>query len=566
MKSIVGYFVFSAVVSGYMRMTANDPRYYQKGRKMSDNIRQFIPLPNEILVINKKIFEIPDDDDPEDFNEYTLEEENEFRQQEKRILENERKLREKLRILKEQKPANVNKKSKNFQIVDKFPHNFDNVGGYEPIKQELRQLIDIMTNYSKYTQYNVRIPKGLLLEGPPGNGKTLIAKAFAGECNISFIAVSGSQFQEKYVGVGSTRIRELFELAKKNKPCIIFIDEIDSIGRSRSEDGETSTSERDSTLNELLVGLDGFNDNSGIFLVASTNRMDLLDSALIRPGRIDKKIHVSNPDEATRRCVIDMHIKGKPYNADTVSISSLVETTEGLSCASIENVLNEAMLHALMNGREMMEMEDIDLIYNKMIAGYGISTIQYTNDAVRRIATHEIGHAIVGLLARNYKDMKKVIINLSSPQNPGYTIFQGGDDSIPTKEYFFDRLCILLAGRISENMFYESESSGAVNDFQMAYELAYKMVTEYGMGKRVIYPKSSEKYREKVDDEVDRLLSIAQEYTTDVLVKYREEIEYYTDLLLTNKNLTRSDFDKHPVYRIKQEDVVRFNSPYDIFF
>jgi cell division protease FtsH len=400
-------------------------------------------------------------------------------------------------------------KSKNFEAIKNFNVFFKDVGGYENVKQELRQCLDILKNYQKYTKYNVRIPKGLILEGPPGTGKTLLAKALAGESNCSFIPVSGSDFQEKYVGVGSTRIKELFELAKKNIPCIVFIDEIDAVGRKRSSDGESSSNERDSTLNSLLVELDGFKNNTGIFLVAATNRLDLLDAALTRPGRIDKKIFIGLPDSATRKAIINIHISGKPY-CDSIGIDELVEVTEGFSGAQIENLLNEAMLNALRINNTQFCYKDFDFVLNKMMAGWQPNDHEFTTDIIDHIAIHEMGHAIVGLLSKHHSKVSKVVINLSSPKSPGYTVFEGSTSNIYIREALFEHLMILLAGRIAEEVFYDvSVTTGAINDFEEALKLAEKMIIYYGMGSNIIYPSLSEKYKELIDNEVVNLLNDA---------------------------------------------------------
>jgi cell division protease FtsH len=433
--------------------------------------------------------------------------------------------------------SNSNAKSKHFEVVQKCNTMFKDVGGYENVKQELFQCIDILKNYQKYTNYNVRLPKGLILEGPPGNGKTLISKALAGEANCAFIAVSGADFQEKYVGVGSSRIKELFKLAKQNLPCIIFIDEIDALGRKRSSDSDSSSSERDSTLNSLLVELDGFKNSSGIFIVAATNRVDLLDVALTRPGRIDKKIYIGLPDAITRESIINIHIKGKPYDS-TIIPKDLVEITEGFSGAQIENLLNEAMLNALRYNNTKFSYLDFDLILNKMIAGWQPNEHTFTSNIIDRIAIHEMGHAIVGILSKHHSKVTKVVINLSSPKSPGYTVFEGSTSNIYIREALFEHLMILLAGRIAEEVFYGiSVTTGAINDFEEALILAEKMIKYYGMGENVIYPSLSEKYKETIDNEVLKLINQSYECAQFIITESKELIYETSEILKVDKIL-----------------------------
>ena len=428
-------------------------------------------------------------------------------------------------------------KSENFEIVSDVGINFKNVGGYNSVKDEMMQCVDMLTNYSKYNKYNVRIPKGMILEGPPGTGKTLLSKAFAGEANCSFIAVSGSDFQEKYVGVGSTRMKELFRLAKDNIPCIIFIDEIDAVGKKRSSDGESSSSERDSTLNALLVELDGFKDNAGIFMISATNRIDLLDPALTRPGRIDKKIFIGLPDSITRQSIIDIHMKGKPQDG-SIKIPQLIETTDGLTGAQIENLLNEAMLNALRKNKDILTMNDFDLVLNKMMVGWQPNEHVFTNEIIDHIAIHEMGHAIVGILSKHHSKMTKVVINFSSPKSPGYTIFETSTSTIHTRESLFEHLMILLAGRISEEIFYgKSVTTGAINDFEEALRLAQKMVLYYGMGTNVIYPSSSDKYKEMIDNDVTQLINKAYNYAEMIVSNSKDLIRETSDILKVEKML-----------------------------
>lgn len=423
------------------------------------------------------------------------------------------------------------KKSENFEVISKPTVFFRDVGGYDLIKKELLQCVDMLQNYTKYSKFNVRVPKGLILEGPPGNGKTLIAKAFSGEANCSFITVSGSEFQEKYVGVGSARIRELFQLAKKNIPCIIFIDEIDALGRNRGKDGESASAERDNTLNELLVALDGFKNTSGIFVIGATNRADLLDAALTRPGRIDKRIFIGNPDEKTRREIVRIHSRGKPRLPE-ITDDDLVDLSAGFSCAQIENLLNEAMLNALRYDRYQFSKEDVDTVYNKILVGWQPNEHVFTSDIIDHIAIHEMGHAVMGILSKHHAKVTKIIINLSAPTSPGYTVFESADSNIYKREALLEHLTILLAGRVAEEVLYGiSVTTGALNDFEEALKLAHKMIVYYGMGTLMIYPDNSEAYKEMIDTEISELLKQAYIITKHVIEQSKELIMDAAEIL-----------------------------------
>lgn len=435
--------------------------------------------------------------------------------------------------------SNDNEKSENFEVIKNPPYNFNDVGGYQSVKDELFQIIDILKNYTKYEKYNVRTPKGLIFEGPPGNGKTLISKSFSGEVNASFIPVSGSEFLEKFVGVGASRIRELFKLAKENKPCIIFIDEIDAVGRSRVGNDQNPNSEAQSTLNQLLVCMDGYKSSDGIFIIGATNRADLLDSALIRPGRIDKRMFISNPDTKTREAILDIHLNGKPRSVH-VTTEKLKDITNGLSGAQIENLLNEAMLLALRKDREMMNMEDIETILARMLVGYQPTENHYSDDMIKRIAIHEMGHAMVGILSLHHANLVKVCLNLWSPTSPGYTIFETAetDNNIYTKEKLMNRLMVLLSGRIAEEVFFgASITSGASQDIESAYSLAEQMIIKYGMGKKIIYPHHSEDSKNFIDKDIELLIETAYKSAYEIIIESKILIELCSNELIQTQLL-----------------------------
>jgi cell division protease FtsH len=429
-----------------------------------------------------------------------------------------------------------------FQIIRNSSYSFQDIGGYDTVKKELLQTADILINYDKYQKFNVRTPKGMIFEGPPGNGKTLMAKGFSGEINVTFIPVSGSEFSEKYVGVGASRVRELFKLAEENKPCIIFIDEIDALARKRGNDMVSSNSEKDQTLNQLLINLDGYKDAHGIFVIGATNRLDLLDPALVRAGRMDKHIFIGNPDSTTRRAIIDIHLQGKPLDP-SVDIHYIVEMTGGFSGAQIENLLNESMLRALRENREIITFEDLEFIANRILAGWQSTESKYSDDIIDRIAIHEMGHALVGFFSKAHSKLVKVCLNTWSPKTPGYTIFDSNDEdsNIYTKNGLFAHLMVLLSGRIAEEVFYGySVTTGAKKDFEEAYILAHNMIVKYGMGKKNIYPDSSDQSKFLIDQEVNELILKAQEESLEIITSAKELL-LDCKVILKNTNLLKPE-------------------------
>jgi cell division protease FtsH len=424
-------------------------------------------------------------------------------------------------------------KSESFEVLKDTGYSFKSVGGYETIKEELMQCADLLVNYEKYSQYNVRTPKGIILEGPPGNGKTLLAKSFSGEIKVGFIAVSGAQFQEKYVGVGAARVRELFELASKNVPCIIFIDEIDALCRRRSD--QNAHAEHDSTLNELLVNLDGFKSTKGFFIIGATNRVDLLDDALTRPGRIDKKIYIGNPDKVTQEAILKIHMKGKPM--EYIPMEDLLVMTQGLSGAQIENLLNEGMLLALRNNKTQMVRQDLEMIANRIHTGYSPSEKKITESQLYQIAIHEMGHAFTALLTK-YKKIIKVSINLFSPQCLGFTLFETNQNVITTKQELQCEIMVLLGGRIAEEIFcIGGFTTSASRDIEYTKKIAEQMILTYGMGDKVFYPQGSDEYRKMIDKEIDRLIEQAYDRTKTLLLTIQPIIRESAERLVRTREM-----------------------------
>ena len=381
---------------------------------------------------------------------------------------------------------------------------------------------------------------------------------------MTFIPVSGSEFSEKYVGVGAGRIRELFKLASQNSPSIIFIDEVDALARKRGNDAVSSNSEKDQTLNQLLISMDGFEQNEGVFVIGATNRLDLLDNALLRPGRMDKKIFVGNPDSKTRKAILQIHLEGKPLDK-LVNINSIVEMTGGYSGAQIENLLNEAMLYCLREDREIIEWSDLEEINNRILAGWQDSESKFSEQIIDRIIVHELGHAIVGFLCKDHANVMKVVLNMQSPTSPGYTVFENNDEdsNIYTKDGLVSHLMVLLAGRIAEEIFYGySVTSGAKQDFEHAYELAKTMIINYGMGTKNIYPDLSDQSKYLIDQEISKLLMDANEMSYRIIDDNKNIIKALIKKLKENKLLVPDDIYEEIDPTIKKKSLLYINNQY----
>jgi cell division protease FtsH len=338
---------------------------------------------------------------------------------------------------------------------------------------------------------------------------------------------------EKYVGVGAARVRELFELASKNVPCIIFIDEIDAVCRRRTD--QNSHSEHDSTLNELLVNLDGFKSTKGIFIIGATNRVDLLDDALTRPGRIDKKIYIGNPDKPTQEAILKIHLKGKPM--EDVQMEDLLVMTQGLSGAQIENLLNEAMLLALRENRSQMSRQDLELIANRIHTGFQPSEKKITESQLYQIAIHEMGHAFTALLTK-YKKVVKVSINLFSPQCLGFTLFETSQSVVTTKQELMCELMVLLGGRIAEEIFcIGGMTTSASRDLEYTKKIAEQMVVTYGMGDKIVYPQGSDEYKQLIDREIDNLVAQAYDRTKTLLMTVQPLIKDSAEVLVKKREV-----------------------------
>lgn len=433
---------------------------------------------------------------------------------------------------------------------------FSDVAGLDEAKVEVMEIVDFLKNPKKYTALGGKIPKGALLVGPPGTGKTLLAKAMAGEAQVPFFSMSGSDFVELFVGVGASRVRDLFKQAREKSPCIIFIDEIDAIGRARGKNAIMSNDERESTLNQLLVEMDGFSGESGIIVLAATNRPDVLDSALLRPGRFDRQISIDKPDLKGREHIFKVHLK--PIKISTrVDIHKLAEQTPGFAGADIANVCNEAALIAARKGKEHVEMEDFQDAVDRVIGGLEKKNKIISPEEKKIIAYHEAGHAICGWFLEHAYPLLKVTIVPRGVAALGYAQYTPREQYLYDTDQLMDQICMTLGGRASEEIFFGKISTGAQNDLQQITRTAYSMVTVYGMNSRVgnvsFYDPAAENsftkpYSEEtsklIDQEVRKLIDVAYEKTKALLREKRTQVEKLAEELLVKEVLFQSDVEK----------------------
>jgi len=383
--------------------------------------------------------------------------------------------------------ANSNKSSMDFGKSkarlsnDNDKKSFKDVAGLKEEKEEVEELIDFLKNPKKFEKMGARIPKGVLLVGPPGTGKTLLAKAIAGEANVPFFFISGSDFVELFVGVGASRVRDMFKEAKRNAPCLIFIDEIDAVGRQRGTGLGGGHDEREQTLNQLLTEMDGFGENEGIIIIAATNRPDVLDPALLRPGRFDRQVTVSLPDANEREQILKVHAKNKTLGKD-VNLSNLSLRTPGFSGADLENLLNEAALLTVRRNKNAITMDEIDEATDRVLLGPAKTTRKITDKEKKLVSIHEAGHAVIGIKLEDAQEVHKITI-IPRGMAGGYTMMLPKEEKIAvmTKDELLAQITGLLGGRVSEEMFLNEISTGASDDFKKATRIARSMVTEYGM-------------------------------------------------------------------------------------
>ena len=439
---------------------------------------------------------------------------------------------------------------------------FADVAGVEEAKEELQEVVEFLREPQKFVSLGARIPKGVLLVGPPGGGKTLLAKAVSGEAGVPFFSISGSEFVEMFVGVGASRVRDLFEQAKKHSPCIVFIDEIDAVGRHRGAGLGGSHDEREQTLNQMLVEMDGFDTDTNVIIMAATNRPDILDPALLRPGRFDRRVVLDRPDVRGREAILKVHVRGKPVAAD-VNLTVLAKSTPGFVGADLENMVNEGAILAARRNKKQINQTEFEEAIERVIAGPERKSRLISDDEKKIIAYHEAGHAIVIASLPEADQVQKISI-ISRGMAAGYTIaLPENDRTLMSKKKLLADMVGLLGGRASEELVFNDITSGAANDIEEVTKLARKMVTRLGMspdlgpmvygqkdelvflGKEIGEQRDySEAVAEKIDIEVQKLVSQAYKQAKDILTKYRTKLDEISNRLLESETLSRDEFEK----------------------
>ena len=438
--------------------------------------------------------------------------------------------------------------------------SFKDVAGLSEEKEEVQELIDFLKNPKRFQSMGARIPKGVLLVGPPGTGKTLLARAVAGEANVPFYFISGSDFVELFVGVGASRVRDMFKQAKHNAPCLIFIDEIDAVGRQRGAGLGGGHDEREQTLNQLLTEMDGFGANEGIIIIAATNRPDVLDPALLRPGRFDRQVTVNLPDAKGREEILEVHAKGKTFAKD-VNLKNIAKRTVGLSGADLENLLNEAALLTVRRNKKMITMEEIDEAHDRVLMGPAKKSHKYTEKEKKTVAYHEAGHAVIGLKLDGANDVQKITI-VPRGQAGGYNLMMPKEETyLSTKKELLETISGLLGGRVAEEVVFNEITTGAHNDFEKATKIARAMVTEYGMSSlgpvqfehqesSVFLGRDYNKSRNfssqiafQIDEEIRKIISEQYEVTKKIINENRDLLKLIAETLLEYETITKEQID-----------------------
>ena len=427
-------------------------------------------------------------------------------------------------------------KNKEFKAEEDIETRFSDVEGIDAAKDELEEIVDFLKKPERYFGSGARIPRGALLAGKPGTGKTLLARAIAGESNVPFIQCSAANFIEMFVGVGAKRVRDLFEVARENQPCIVFIDEIDAVGKQRGAGGMPSNDEREQTINQLLTEMDGFDNETGIVVIAATNRIDILDDALLRPGRFDRKIQVGLPSVRGRKKILDVHARDKKL-ADDINLDSIAKQTTGFSGAELANLLNECAIRAVRDGDGTITADIVENVYQRVVVGAKGDT-KFSPKKKELVAYHEAGHAIIGVLVPDYDTVRKVSI-MPRGAAGGVTFFQPSEDNADspfyTKEYLLAQILVALGGRAAEEVIYGANrvTTGASSDFAMVYQIAREMVTTYGFGKnKYDYRNLSPSAALKVDNEIENIVTQCYRYALQMLKDNKDKLEELKELLI----------------------------------